>query len=71
MNYISETHNLVYVPIWFTGYKYKDKYYRVMINGCTKEVVGKKPISAGRVLLAIGIAIAAIAVVSWAIYYFG
>jgi len=69
--YNSESHNLVYVPIWITGYKYKDKYYRVLINGCTKEVVGKKPISAGRVLIAIGIVAVVIAVVGWAIYYFG
>jgi DNA-directed RNA polymerase subunit RPC12/RpoP len=69
--YNSETHNLVYVPIWITGYKYKDKYYRVLINGSTKEVVGKKPVSVGRVLIAIGIVVAVIAVIGWAIYYFG
>jgi DNA-directed RNA polymerase subunit RPC12/RpoP len=59
--FFNETHRLAYVPIFISGYNYKQKYYRVLINGRTGEVQGKKPVSVIKVLIAIGIAVALIA----------
>lgn len=59
--FYNETHRLVYVPIWLSGYYYKQKYYRVMINGRTGEVQGQKPVSAIKVLIAIVLGLAIVA----------
>ncbi len=59
--FYNETHRLVYVPIWLSGYYYKQKYYRVLINGRTGEVQGQKPVSAIKVLIAIVLGLAVVA----------
>jgi len=62
-SFYNEAHRMVYVPIWISGYHYKSKYYRVLINGRTGEVKGKKPVSVLKVLIACGIVAAVIAAI--------
>jgi DNA-directed RNA polymerase subunit RPC12/RpoP len=51
---ISNTRSrLMMLPIWLLVYVYRNKAYRVVINGQTGKVGGKKPVSWIRVLLAI------------------
>lgn len=37
------------LPVWKYGYRYKDKDYPFYINGQTAKIVGKVPVSAGKV----------------------
>jgi hypothetical protein len=46
---------LYYVPVWIFGFKYYSEYYRIIINGITGELFGKKPTSKTKVALAIAI----------------
>lgn len=49
---------LFMLPIWILVYLYKDKPYRVLINGQSGKIRGKKPVSAVKVIIAILILIA-------------
>ena len=60
------TSTLIYIPIWIFGFKYYGKYYRIIINGITGDIYGKKPISKTKVFIAI--AIPAVIIVLTAIY---
>lgn len=71
VNLSEPTYKLVYVPVWLFGYNYKDKYYKVTVNGQTGEIQGEKPLSWLRVLLAFGIAAAIIVIVVLLFNYFG
>jgi hypothetical protein len=65
------THRLVYVPTWLFGYKYKGKYYKVMVNGQTGEIQGKKPVSWLKVVIAGGIVILGIILIVLLFNLFG
>ncbi|GHS86786.1 hypothetical protein AGMMS49957_05530 [Synergistales bacterium] len=54
------------LPVWVSAFKYNDKTYQFVVNGQTGKVGGQTPISAVRV----GIAIAIVAAVIGAIWYF-
>ena len=43
----------ILLPIWISAYKYKDKIYRIVINGRTGEVQGERPYSWIKITLAI------------------
>jgi uncharacterized membrane protein len=51
---------MVYIPVWIFGYRYRDKYFKALVNGQTGKISGKKPVSFIKVLIAIGIAVAVI-----------
>ena len=36
-------YQLALLPVWVGVYRYRDKLYRVLVNGQTKEVAGDKP----------------------------
>lgn len=48
----------VLVPVWIGAYRYRNKVYRILVNGQTGTLHGKAPISFWRVLLAILLGIA-------------
>lgn len=48
------------LPVWMMAYQYKEKSYRFLINGQTGEPHGAKPISYRKILIIVGIVLAAI-----------
>jgi DNA-directed RNA polymerase subunit RPC12/RpoP len=43
--HVGVTFKHILLPVWLTGYRYRDKSYRVLINGQTGEVMGDRPYS--------------------------
>ncbi|MHB1454716.1 MAG: hypothetical protein ACYCYM_12300 [Saccharofermentanales bacterium] len=54
------------LPAWISSFRYNGKVYQFMVNGQTGKVAGKTPISALRVLIAVLIGLAVLAV----LFYF-
>ncbi|WP_295125249.1 hypothetical protein [uncultured Chitinophaga sp.] len=65
--YSNQTYKHVLLPIWICSYMYKNKKYHFLINGQTGKIHGKKPVSTGKVVLAVLLALLVIV----AIIYFG
>lgn len=59
-NYNDVTFKHILLPIWISSYKYKDKVYNFVVNGQTGKVQGKRPVSVGKIILVILLAIAII-----------
>lgn len=59
------TTKLVYVPIYILAYRYGEKPYRVVIHGRTGVVAGDRPISWVKVLLAVLLSVAVIALLAY------
>jgi predicted RNA-binding Zn-ribbon protein involved in translation (DUF1610 family) len=55
--------DLWFIPVYLLHYGYHGKTFRVIINGQTGKLFGKKPISVPRILLAIGVVVGLIALV--------
>ncbi|TFG61371.1 MAG: hypothetical protein E4H36_10555 [Spirochaetales bacterium] len=69
MNSVSTTisnlrSRLMMLPLWILVYLYKNKPFRVLINGQTGKIAGKKPVSGIKVLIFILIILAVIAAVA-------
>ena len=62
--YSNITYKYLLVPTWISSFKYKDKIYQFAVNGQTGKVGGKAPVSVWRVLIAIAIGIALIAILA-------
>lgn len=62
--YSNITYKYLLVPTWISSFKYKDKVYQFAVNGQTGKVGGKAPVSVWRVLIAITIGIALIAILA-------
>ena len=62
--YSNITYKYLLVPTWISSFKYKDKVYQFAVNGQTGKVGGKAPVSVWRVLIAIAIGIALIAILA-------
>jgi hypothetical protein len=60
----------VLVPAWLGSYKFRDKEYKVVINGATGEVTGDYPLSAGKIILVVVGVLAVVAVIAGVIVYF-
>jgi len=58
--YNNVTFKHILLPIWISSYRYKDKIYNFVVNGQTGKVQGKRPVSAGKVILVILLVIAVI-----------
>ena len=58
--YSNITYKYILVPVWISSFKYNEKVYQFVVNGQTGKVGGHAPVSALRVLAAIGIGLAAI-----------
>lgn len=51
----------VMLPVWVSSYKYNNKIYQFTVNACTGEVIGQRPYSAIKIILAVLTALAVIA----------
>jgi hypothetical protein len=47
------TYRQLLLPVWLLAYRYRARTYRVAVNACTGEVVGERPWSAGKVVVAV------------------
>lgn len=65
------TFKYLLLPVWTMKYRYKDKFFQVLVNARTGELEGQKPVSPLKVILFIlGILLVGGAA-AFAIYYFG
>ena len=64
-NFSDITYKYLLLPVWISHFKYKDKVYQFMVNGQTGQVAGKTPLSALRIVLAVLLVLAIIALVFW------
>jgi hypothetical protein len=60
---LSREDGLAYLPVWSFAYTYKGRNYRALVNGQSGETRGTKPVSTGKVVLAIVIAAVVIAAI--------
>ncbi len=58
----------MFVPIYLTGAKYKEKIYRQYINGATGKIFGKYPTSVFKILLVVLAALGIIAIIAFLAY---
>lgn len=60
---------ICYLPIWIYTYTYQNQQYRVLVNGYTGGVIGDRPVSRGRVAVAVilGILLLVICIVIFAV----
>ena len=63
--YSHMTYKHVLFPVWLASYRYSDKVYHFLVNGQTGEVQGQAPVSWIKVMLAVLLVIAIIAVLFW------
>ena len=61
--YFDVTYKLMLLPVWVAGYLYGGKSWLVLVNGCTGEVQGERPYSAGKIAAAITAAVLLIAAI--------
>ncbi len=66
--YKAITFKYILLPIWVVVYKFKNKYYQVLINGHTGEIAGERPFSAAKIIGLI-LAILAVGGIGYLIYY--
>ncbi len=43
----------ILLPVWIAAYRYRDKPFRVLVNGRTGEVIGERPYSSLKIALAV------------------
>jgi DNA-directed RNA polymerase subunit RPC12/RpoP len=55
------TFKYIQLPVWSLTYRFKQKFYQVVVNGQTAEVAGKRPWSVLKILLAVAIGLAVVA----------
>lgn len=55
--------DLCLLPVYVLSYRYHDRLFRFLVNGQTGRVVGTKPISWQRIAIAVGIGVAALALI--------
>ena len=56
--------DLILLPVYLLSYRYGDKLYRFMLNGQTGRMAGARPLSAGRIGLAVGIGVLVVVVLA-------
>lgn len=61
--YYDVTFKLLLLPIWIGGYRYRGKSFRFLVNGQTGEIQGEAPISVWKVLIAVLLGLALIALI--------
>jgi DNA-directed RNA polymerase subunit RPC12/RpoP len=59
--HVGVTFKHLLLPVWLTGYQYRDKTYRVLINGQTGEVLGDRPYSFWKIFALVMVIVAAVA----------
>lgn len=53
MNLIEPKYKYLLLPVYISGYRYKDKNYNIYVNGTTGKVAGKLPVSKKKVWAAV------------------
>ncbi len=66
--YSDATFKQILMPLWISAYRYNGKVYRFLINGRTGDIVGDRPYSTGKILLAI---LAGLIIISLISYFSG
>lgn len=66
--FLSITFKYILLPIWVVVYKFKDKYFQVLINGSTGEIEGERPFSIIKIVGLI-LGILALGGIVYLIYY--
>jgi hypothetical protein len=61
--HVGVTFKHVLLPVWLTNYHYRDKNYRVLINGKTGQVLGDRPYSFWKILSLILVILAVVAAI--------
>ncbi|MBR6737463.1 MAG: hypothetical protein IKL82_03760 [Clostridia bacterium] len=62
------TFKYVLLPVYVSNFKYKKKDYKVFVNGNTGKVTGKTPVSPWRVLIAVILGLAIVALLGYLFY---
>jgi hypothetical protein len=57
--------HLVLLPVWIATYRHGNKLVRLLVNGQTGRCIGRAPISAAKVAVAIALGVAAVLLVLW------
>jgi predicted RNA-binding Zn-ribbon protein involved in translation (DUF1610 family) len=65
------TFKYILLPIWTMKYKFKDKYYQVVVNAQTGEIEGQKPVSALKIALTAAVVLLVGGGIYFAFQYFG
>lgn len=52
-SYENQTYKHILLPLWVCSYLYKSKQYHFLVNGQTGKIYGTKPVSAGKVVIAV------------------
>jgi len=63
--YSQQTYKHILLPLWLCTYLYKNKTYHFLINGQTGKISGKKPVSSGKIVLAVILAIVIGLIIYW------
>ena len=63
--YSNITYKYLMLPVWLSAFQYNGKTYQFMVNGQSGKVGGKYPVSPWRVLIAVLIAVAVIALIMY------
>ena len=58
--YLNNAIKYLMLPVWVSAYKYNNKVYQFTVNASTGEVIGQRPVSAAKIILAVLFAIALI-----------
>jgi hypothetical protein len=67
-SYGNTSYKYILLPVWLSVFHYGSKVYRFVVNARTGEVLGERPYSAIKIILAV---LAAILVITLAITIFG
>lgn len=59
------TYKYLLLPVWISSFTYKGKIYQFMVNGQSGKVGGRSPVSVWKVLIAILIAVAILAIIGF------
>lgn len=57
--------HLVLLPVWIATYRHGDKLVRLLVNGQTGRCIGRAPVSAVKVAIAVAIGVVAVLLVLW------
>lgn len=61
-DYQNKAIKYIMLPVWVSAYNYNNKVYQFTVNASTGEVIGERPLSAIKIVLAVLLALALIAV---------
>jgi hypothetical protein len=66
-DYYNVTFKHILLPLWICAYRYQDRVYRILINGCTGEVAGERPWSWIKITLFVLLILAIIGIIVYCV----